>query len=108
QTGWCIVADPKGRAGGKPFGSPIQVIKLGSHRDEILMIVARGENDFIEVPIDVQLGQIVPAGELAHVVEIEERLVRTRERVEEQALLIRELLVQFDSKITREDIERQF
>ena len=58
--------------GRDPFRSPIQVFETFGGRNEVLMIVAHRENDFVQIPIDCWPDKIIHPIEPSHIVEIKE------------------------------------
>src|ERR1051326_1948889 len=52
QSGLCPISQQIIRRCREPFRRPVQVFESFSRRNEVLMIVADRENDFVQIPID--------------------------------------------------------
>src|SRR6267154_1080805 len=82
-----------------PLRSPVQVFELFGCGNEVLMIVAGGDDDLIEIPIHREAGKIVEAVEPPDVGEVIKPWLTGRFLIERQRLLVGSFLMKFEAKI---------
>src|SRR5437762_2973635 len=72
------------------------------------MIVAEGQNDLVQVPVDGWANEIIEPIKPPYVIEIEEADLVAILLIKSECLLIRELVMQFDPEILYEQVKRDF
>ena len=108
HTGFGLVPEQITRAGGKPFGSAIQIFETFRAGYEVLMIVAGRKNHLVQVPIHRRPDEVVQTIEPPHISKVVKPDLIALLLVKYQRLLVRKFLVEFNSKIADEQIKNEF